>query len=187
MDESINVKNTAQLAVFVWCINSEFITIEKLVELVLLKGSATGKGILDVFLACTSKILHLKKLVSVTTDGAPAMVGSNNGFCSFWKSMSKKLVISMLFLASIVLFIKIVYVQNWLDLQVVVNAVKFIFSCAWNYQHLQFIQAEINSQCNNLYSFSLFNIFLCICFNKQIYKPTLKQSVQNKKLYTTHI
>ena len=47
------------------------------------KGSAIGNDILDGFLKCTSKIqLDLKKHASVTTDGAPAMVGSKNGFVS---------------------------------------------------------------------------------------------------------
>ena len=46
-----------------------------------------------------------------------------------------------------------VYAQNRLDLQVVAKAVKFIFSYAWNYQHLQFILAEINSQWSSLLIF----------------------------------
>ena len=107
LDESMDVKNTAHLRIFVWDTNSEFIITEKLVELVLLKGSTTGKGILDVFLACASKMqLDLRNLVSFTTDGAPEMVDSKNEFCSFWKNMSKKLVISMTSLGPIVLFIK---------------------------------------------------------------------------------
>ena len=43
-----------------------------------MKGTATGADILKALLHCTSSISHdLSKLVSITTDGAPAMIGKN--------------------------------------------------------------------------------------------------------------
>ena len=56
LDESVNVEDTAQLAIFVRGINSEFIITEELVELVSLKGSIFGKDFLDGFLACPSQM-----------------------------------------------------------------------------------------------------------------------------------
>ena len=92
LDESVNVEDTAQLAIFVRGINSEFIITEELVELVSLKGSIFGKDILDGFLACASQIqLNLKKLVSDLTDGDPAIVGSKNGNVSLLKKHVKEI------------------------------------------------------------------------------------------------
>ena len=77
----MDVKDITQLVIFVWGINSEFIITEELVKSVLLKGSTTEKDILYGFYECASKMqLDLRKLVSVTIDIAPAVVGSKNAF-----------------------------------------------------------------------------------------------------------
>jgi hypothetical protein len=53
---------------------------EKILTVLLFKGKKRGKDIYHAFKECGSDInLLLQKLVS-TTDGAPAMVGSRNGF-----------------------------------------------------------------------------------------------------------
>ena len=51
-----------------------------------LKDSTTGQDILDSVLLCLKEFnLDLSKLVSVTTDGAPAMVGVRKGFVALLK------------------------------------------------------------------------------------------------------
>lgn len=92
LDESVYVEDTAQLAIFVRGINSEFILTEWLVKLVPLKGSTIGKDIWDGFRECAWKIqLDLEKLVSVTTDGVPAMVCSKNGYVSLLEKHGKEI------------------------------------------------------------------------------------------------
>ena len=45
-----------------------------------MKGTTTGTDILKALLQCTSNMsLDLSKLVSITTDGALAMIGRNKG------------------------------------------------------------------------------------------------------------
>ena len=81
LDESTDIQDTAQLAIFIRGIDSKFEIMEELVKLEPLMGTTTGKDILDAFLRCVTEMkLDLRKLISVTTDGAPAMVGSNKGF-----------------------------------------------------------------------------------------------------------
>jgi hypothetical protein len=80
LDESTDITDTAQLAVFVRGVNKTFDIVEEFVQLVPIKGSTTGADILKALLQCTTDMqLDLLKLVSVTTDGAPAMVGKNKG------------------------------------------------------------------------------------------------------------
>ena len=77
----MDVKDITQLVIFVWGINSEFIITEELVKSVLLIGSTTEQDIFYDFYECASKMqLDLRKLVSVTIDIAPAVVGSKNAF-----------------------------------------------------------------------------------------------------------
>ncbi|XP_076811749.1 general transcription factor II-I repeat domain-containing protein 2A-like [Clavelina lepadiformis] len=80
IDESTDTTDTAQLAVFVRGVSSNFDIFEDFVELVPMKGTTTGADILKALLQCTNSLnLDLSKLVSVTTDGAPAMIGKNKG------------------------------------------------------------------------------------------------------------
>ena len=48
-----------------------------------MKGTTTGENILKAVLQCTNSArVNIKKLVSITTDGAPAMTGKVKGFFS---------------------------------------------------------------------------------------------------------
>ena len=50
-------------------------------QIIPLKGTTTGKDVLEAVLTCfKDNNLHLSRLVSVTTDGAPAMIGVKKGF-----------------------------------------------------------------------------------------------------------
>ena len=51
-----------------------------------LKGHTRGEDTFQVFINFANKTnLPLVKLISITTDGAPAMVGSSNGFIALCK------------------------------------------------------------------------------------------------------
>ncbi|XP_014679679.1 PREDICTED: general transcription factor II-I repeat domain-containing protein 2-like [Priapulus caudatus] len=76
LDESTDISDTAQLAIFVRGVDDEFNITENFFALCPMKDTCTGK---DVFQECDSAMkkanLNYEKLVGIATDGAPAMVG----------------------------------------------------------------------------------------------------------------
>ena len=80
LDESTDVKDTAQLLVFIRGVDRSFNIFEELLSVESLKDTTTGE---DLFHAVTNRIerngLLWNKLVSITTDGAPALTGKNKG------------------------------------------------------------------------------------------------------------
>ena len=89
IDESTDTTDTAQLAVFVHGISSNFDSFEDFIKLVLMKGTTSKEDILKALVHCINGMsLDLSKLVSVTTHGAPAMIGKNKALLCFkntWK------------------------------------------------------------------------------------------------------
>ncbi|XP_076034516.1 general transcription factor II-I repeat domain-containing protein 2-like [Oratosquilla oratoria] len=76
LDESTDTKDTAQLAVFIRGVTSDLQVCEEFLQLVSLRGITTEQNICDAVLQCVDQhSLDLSRLVCVTTDGAPAMVG----------------------------------------------------------------------------------------------------------------
>ena len=81
LDESTDISDTAQLVTFVRGVAITFDVVEKLLDICPLKGTTTGK---DVFAEVNQVIkkfkLSMNKLIGITTDGAPAITGKQNGF-----------------------------------------------------------------------------------------------------------
>lgn len=79
-DENTDIIDTAQLAVFIRGIDKDFIITEELLKCIPLKDTTTAQ---DIYQAIEQLIqvneLDWGKLCSITTDGAPAMVGKNAG------------------------------------------------------------------------------------------------------------
>ena len=83
IDESTDTTDTAQLAVFVRGIKKNFHILEEFLEMISMKNTTTGADILKPLLQClAAKNLDFSRLVSITTDGAPSMVGKNKGVVS---------------------------------------------------------------------------------------------------------
>uniref|UniRef100_UPI003590241A general transcription factor II-I repeat domain-containing protein 2-like n=1 Tax=Myxine glutinosa TaxID=7769 RepID=UPI003590241A len=83
LDESTDTKDTAQLSVFIRGVTADFQVCEEFLQLVPLRDTTTGKDICDAMLLCVDQhSLDLSRLVCVTTDGAPAMVGEKKGAAS---------------------------------------------------------------------------------------------------------
>lgn len=80
LDESTDIKDKPQLAIFVRYVSDDLEVVEELLDLVTLKDTTRGcdiKEALDGVLAKHS--VPINKIVSVATDGAPSMTGKNRG------------------------------------------------------------------------------------------------------------
>ncbi|XP_076054348.1 general transcription factor II-I repeat domain-containing protein 2-like [Oratosquilla oratoria] len=83
LDESTDTKDMAQLAVFIRGITTDLQVCEEFLQLVPLHGTTTGQDICDVVFHCVDLYsLVLSRLVCMTADGAPAMVGEKKGAAS---------------------------------------------------------------------------------------------------------
>ncbi|XP_060129870.1 general transcription factor II-I repeat domain-containing protein 2-like [Zootoca vivipara] len=80
LDESTDIRDSAQLLIFIRGTNEKFEFTEELAALQSIKGTTTGE---DIFAKVQQTIHDLKldwaKLASITTDGAPSMVGRTRG------------------------------------------------------------------------------------------------------------
>lgn len=86
LDESTDVKGTAQLLIFIRGVNKKFVFFEELAAVCHMHDRSTGRNIFDEVHAAANQLkLDVKKLVSVTTDGCPSMVGEANGFVGHMK------------------------------------------------------------------------------------------------------
>lgn len=80
LDESNDVRDSAQLLIFIRGINDNFEVTEELAALQSIKGTTTGEDIYEKVSQTVNGLeLDWAKLASVTTDGAPSMVGSKKG------------------------------------------------------------------------------------------------------------
>lgn len=80
LDESMDIGDTAQLAIFIRGISKSFSVVEELLDVYPIKGTTTGKDIFDKVKQVMQKFeLSDDKLIGITTDGAPAMTGKQNG------------------------------------------------------------------------------------------------------------
>ena len=81
LDERNDIKDTAQLLIFIRTIDLNFRITEELASMEPTKGSTTGEDLLKVFDECIRKLgISCNKLVSVTTDGSPKQRGKHIGF-----------------------------------------------------------------------------------------------------------
>uniref|UniRef100_A0A3B3HZV5 Uncharacterized protein n=1 Tax=Oryzias latipes TaxID=8090 RepID=A0A3B3HZV5_ORYLA len=86
-DESVDSASTAQLMIFIRMVFEDFSTKEELLTLLPLKTTTRG---VDIYTTVKNffveKKVPVQKLVSVTTDGAPAMTGRHVGFIAQCKN-----------------------------------------------------------------------------------------------------
>ena len=80
LDESTDLTDTAQLAVFIRGFDDELEVFEEMLALRPLKGTTKGTDILEATKTTLARYhLSLKNLAGLATDGAPAMVGTKAG------------------------------------------------------------------------------------------------------------
>ena len=80
-DESTDVVDVAQLCVFIRMIFEDMSAKEELLTILPLKGHTRGEDIFNAFMEIISETkLPPFQMISITTDGAPAMMGRTSGF-----------------------------------------------------------------------------------------------------------
>lgn len=80
VDESIDISNIAQLSVFIRGVDSSLNVTEELLALRPMHGTTTEHDLHEEVSRCVNEMeLLWKKLVDLTTDGAPAMCGHRSG------------------------------------------------------------------------------------------------------------
>ena len=83
LDESIDINDNPRLAVVARCCCDGEVH-EELCCLKPMYGTTTGKDIFDIFIKhFEERRIDMKKIFSVTRNGAPAMIGQHPGFINF--------------------------------------------------------------------------------------------------------
>ena len=84
LDESTDVTDTAQLAIYVRGVDNNFEVMEELLTVIAMHGQTTGQEIFHQLCDCIEDAgLQWKCLAGITTDGAPSMTGRKNGLVAF--------------------------------------------------------------------------------------------------------
>ena len=80
LDESCDISDKSQLAIFVRGIDSNFNITEELESLIPMKETTTGKDLYNELKSMLENLsILLDKIVGMSTDGAPAMASINVG------------------------------------------------------------------------------------------------------------
>lgn len=81
LDESVDQVDSAQVMVFARLIFADFSVKEELLTIMTLKDTTRGEDVYNTFKSFITEYgLPIEKLASITTDGAPSMVGKHKGF-----------------------------------------------------------------------------------------------------------
>ena len=87
LDESCDIQDKPQLAIFARSVSSDCVIKEDLLDIVPLKDRTRGIDVKASMMAAFAKAnLPIPKLTAIATDGAPAMVGSVNGLLGLCKA-----------------------------------------------------------------------------------------------------
>ena len=80
LDESIDIRSAAKLAIFIRGVDDYFEITEELAAIAVIKGTTRNSDLLQGVVAIVKSLgLSLSKLSGITTDGAPSMVGRQQG------------------------------------------------------------------------------------------------------------
>ena len=155
LDESTDITDTAQLAMFIRGIDNNFVITEEMAALFPMKGTTKGRDIYECLMTVLRRYnLELTNLSAVVTDGAPSMVGKNEGLVGLIKKQKNDLPLMH--------YHCIIHQQNLcakstnIDevMKVVVKTVNFIKSRGHNHRVFQKFLREINAEYGDVTYFS---------------------------------
>lgn len=159
LDETTDMTDTAQLAIFVRGVDQDFNVTEELLKLASMKGTTTGEDVFDeIKTVFAENGLVLPKLTGITTDGAPAMVGRKSGVVGLLKAELVKLEGSEQLIASHC----IIHQENLcakelkMDhvMTVVVKTVNFIRARGLNHRQFKEFLSDIETEYTDVIYFS---------------------------------
>ena len=155
LDESTDVKDTAYCAVFIRGVDENLNIIEELLDLLPMKGTTTGRDLFEEVEACIDKCgLAWDKLVSVATDGAPAMCSEKVGVVGLIVEKRNRLSLTGPFAAihcilhQEALCGKSLQMKDVMD--VVVKTVNFIRARGLNHRQFASFVAELETEYGEL-------------------------------------
>ena len=88
LDESTDITDISQLAIFIRAVQSDFSINEELLALVPLHNTTKGVDIYTAFHAEVTKFTTFERCTCIVTDGAPAVTGTVNGLFGLLKQNS---------------------------------------------------------------------------------------------------
>lgn len=148
IDETTDTRDISQCAIFVRLIDNNFEITEDLLHLAQLKGQTRGEDIYNEVLDTLNTFkVPLKKIYSLSTDGAPAMSGCNIGFTTLFKNSEETR-------DDILTYHCIIHQENLAALRSnmfdnvmddVVQLVKFIHTNSLNHRQFRTLLAEYNT------------------------------------------
>ncbi|XP_076388965.1 general transcription factor II-I repeat domain-containing protein 2A-like [Megachile rotundata] len=148
IDESTDISDVAQMAVFVrYILNNNYK--EELLTLLPLHDRTTGQILFECFQEfMNNNNLSYQKILSVDTDGAPAMIGKTNGFVTLLKQINSKVISLHCIIHQSVLCAKL---SN--DLKNVMNTVMKIINYLKSHSALQHrLLRAFLEECNSEYT-----------------------------------
>lgn len=156
LDESCDVSDTAQLSVFVRVVDENFILTQELAGIASLHGRTTGLIIFDGLRSVLDKLnVQWSKLTSITTDGAPCMLGKENGLVAKVKSHLNSMDIDTsnidefhCIIHQEALVARVMKYEN--VMKYVFNVVNFIRSRALNHREFKTFLEELGSDFNDI-------------------------------------
>lgn len=154
LDESTDMSDTAQLAVFVRGVSEDYTVIEELLDLRSMKDTTTGQDIYEEVKSCIEKYeLQTENLCGLTTDGAPAMTGKRNGFVALMRnSITHTIIQHHCIIHQEQLCAKVLDLKHVMDK--VVQTVNFIRARGLNHRQFQAFLADVGSDHEDIVYFS---------------------------------
>ncbi|XP_067932713.1 general transcription factor II-I repeat domain-containing protein 2-like [Watersipora subatra] len=153
-DESTDIRDTAQLAVFIRAVDKDFNVTEELLDLNSLNATARGVDIFEGVQASLQKmgIEDFSKCVSLCTDGAASMIGCRNGLIARVRELQQDVIAVHCIIHQENLSAKIINMDHVNS--VVVKTINYICSRGLNHREFQEFLRNLDSQSEHVVYFT---------------------------------
>ncbi|VEN48298.1 unnamed protein product [Callosobruchus maculatus] len=181
LDESTDMTDTAQIAIFIRGVDAHFNKTEELAALYPLKDTTKSRDLLEVVTSTLNRFsLQLENLSGLTTDGAPAIVGKHEGLVKLIENEASKVGNT-----SLLNFHCIIHQENLcakslkMDhvMKVVVKVVNFIRSKGLNHRQFQEFLKSLDSEYGDVTFFAEVRWLTRAKMLKRVFD--LKQEIQS--------